>query len=207
MRAYKRNNELNGSLIQGWYLSDELVSKLLANTQELYNSDELHYSDNMKSYYGADFEFKLPKDLQKSYLDCLNKMVLTYENTYEELKKLNYKLNKGINLQYWKPKEHYSSWHCEIRNEVKYIYRNLVFMTYLNDISTGGETEFIHQIVKINPESGLTVSWPANSSHKHRGCMTEEHKYAITGWFELIPESQDSHFNIPNRDENKIFYS
>ena len=32
--------------------------------------------------------------------------------------------------------------------------RHMVFMTYLNDVSDGGETEFYHQDVKVKAEKG-----------------------------------------------------
>mgnify|MGYP001263064284 FL=1 len=58
-------------------------------------------------------------------------------------------------------------------------------MTYLNSITEkGGETEFMYQNVKIKPEKGLTLIWPASWQHTHRGnrCQKQE-KYIITGWY------------------------
>ena len=202
MKPYERNRELESSFVQGWYLPDELASEILKNFLDL---DELQYSNNVMCYYGTQFS-NISEEIQNKYFSCLNELVLKYENTYEGLKKLNYKLNKEINLQYWKPNEHFFKWHCEIDNHVEFIYRNLVFMTYLNNVTVGGETEFVYQNCKIQPKRGLTVIWPANWTHRHRGCMTEENKYAITGWFELVPEREDLHLNIPNRDQNTINY-
>ena len=56
-------------------------------------------------------------------------------------------------------------------------------MTYLNDISDRGGTAFFHQKLEVQPEKGLTLIWPADWTHTHRGVvsMTEE-KYIITGW-------------------------
>lgn len=203
MKPYERNEELSDSFIQGWYLPDKFVSEILKNFQDL---GELQYSDDIRGYCVATFS-ELPDKTQKCYLNYLNELVITYENTYKELKNLNYKLDKFINLQYWKPEKHYSKWHFEMGNATEVIYRNLVFMTYLNDISAGGETEFVYQKCKIKPKKGLTIIWPASWTHTHRGCMTKENKYAVTGWFELIPKRQDLHLDIPNRVENIIKYS
>ena len=57
-------------------------------------------------------------------------------------------------------------------------------MTYLNDVTDAGETEFFYQKVKIKPKKGLTVIWPADWTFVHRGNITPtQDKYIITGWF------------------------
>jgi hypothetical protein len=65
--------------------------------------------------------------------------------------------------------------------------RHLVFMTYLNDVEEGGETEWFHQNLRIKPEKGLTVIWPSDWTFTHRGLpSTIQDKYIITGWFNYI---------------------
>lgn len=62
--------------------------------------------------------------------------------------------------------------------------RHLVFMTYLNDIKNGGETEFIQQNFICKPRKGLTLIWPADWTFTHRGLPSlDEDKYIISGWF------------------------
>ena len=58
-------------------------------------------------------------------------------------------------------------------------------MTFLNDITEdGGETEWLYQKIKIKPEKGLTVIWPAEWPWTHRGVMCEKQaKYIATGWY------------------------
>ena len=58
-------------------------------------------------------------------------------------------------------------------------------MTYLNDvIKIGGETEWYYQNYKVKPKRGLTVIWPTDFTHTHRGIPTvEEKKYIFTGWY------------------------
>jgi hypothetical protein len=70
---------------------------------------------------------------------------------------------------------------------MKVLDRHLVFMTYLNDIEDHGETEFYHQMLKIKPEKGLTLIWPADWTFTHRGNPSpSEQKYIVTGWFNYI---------------------
>lgn len=62
--------------------------------------------------------------------------------------------------------------------------RHLVFMTYLNDVTDGGETEFFYQKIKIKPQKGKTLIWPADWTHTHRGIISPtQEKYIITGWY------------------------
>ena len=50
-----------------------------------------------------------------------------------------------------------------------------------------GETEFLHQKIKAKPRKGLTLIWPADWTHVHRGIVSaSEEKYIITGWFDFV---------------------
>ena len=63
--------------------------------------------------------------------------------------------------------------------------RALVYMTYLNDVSNGG-TEFLYQEFKTEARKGLTLIWPAEWTHTHKGIVSpDKEKYIITGWFNL----------------------
>jgi hypothetical protein len=82
----------------------------------------------------------------------------------------------------------YHVWHCE-QSDVACSDRVLVFMVYLNTLSEKacGETEFLYQQIKLNPEEGKVVLWPSAFTHIHRGnpVYNGECKYIITGWFNL----------------------
>tara|TARA_R100001086_G_scaffold156554_1_gene83760 strand:+ start:1855 stop:2496 length:642 start_codon:yes stop_codon:yes gene_type:complete len=80
----------------------------------------------------------------------------------------------------------YHAWHCE-RSEQNP--RHLVWMTYLNDIEEGGETEFYYQKLKVKPRKGLTLIWPVDWTHTHRGNIApNEEKMIITGWFSFLEQ-------------------
>jgi hypothetical protein len=95
---------------------------------------------------------------------------------------------ENSNIQYYKPGQGFKVWHSERTNPHEPISsRHLVFMTYLNDVTDGGETEFYHQKLKIKPKKGLTVIWPADWTYTHRGIVSPtQEKYIITGWFNYI---------------------
>ena len=60
-------------------------------------------------------------------------------------------------------------------------------MTYLNDVTDDGETEFYYQKIKVKPQKGLTLIWPADWTHTHRGNTSKtQDKYIITGWYSFI---------------------
>jgi hypothetical protein len=60
-------------------------------------------------------------------------------------------------------------------------------MTYLNDVESGGETEFLYQNLKIKPQKGLTLIWPTDWTHTHRGIPSmEEEKMIVTGWVHYL---------------------
>ena len=95
-------------------------------------------------------------------------------------------IKEAWNIQYYKPKEGYLNWHCE-RSCYQSDQRALVFMTYLNDVNDGGETEFYYQKRKVKAVKGKTLIWPTDFTHLHRGIVSPtEHKYIATGWFNFF---------------------
>jgi hypothetical protein len=92
---------------------------------------------------------------------------------------------ESFNIQHYKPNEGYFAWHTERGCNIHPMNnRHLVFMTYLNDVDDGGETEFYHQKLKVKAEKGKTVIFPADWTHTHRGITSpSQNKYIITGWY------------------------
>jgi hypothetical protein len=93
-----------------------------------------------------------------------------------------------INIQHYSPYGGFKIWHTErTSTSVKDCNRHLVFMTYLNDVSDDGETEFYHQKIKVKPEKGLTLIWGSDWTFTHRGIPSKsQEKYIITGWFDFL---------------------
>jgi hypothetical protein len=92
-------------------------------------------------------------------------------------------------IQKYNPGGGFFKWHCERAQATPALNstRHLVFMTYLNDVTDGGETEFQLQELKVQPKKGLTLIWPADWTHTHRGNPSPtQTKYIITGWFNFV---------------------
>jgi hypothetical protein len=89
------------------------------------------------------------------------------------------------NIQYYPPGGGYKVWHSERNSGYnKSSSRHLVFMTYLNDVTDEGGTEFYYQKELVQPKKGLTLIWPVDWTHTHRGIPSPtQEKYIITGWF------------------------
>lgn len=77
----------------------------------------------------------------------------------------------------------YHLWHSESSN-VEHMARVVVWMLYLNDDFDAGETEFVHQQVRVKPQAGTLVLWPAAYTHAHRGNPPYKGtKWVATGWW------------------------
>ena len=86
--------------------------------------------------------------------------------------------------RYVPPYQGYHAWHADwsSMNEV-FSTRMIVAMTYLNDVESGGETEWYHQNLKIEPTQGTMVIWPAYFTHIHKGHPPISNtKYIMNNW-------------------------
>lgn len=95
---------------------------------------------------------------------------------------------ENILIQHYKPKGGFFGLHTERGSKAPIkSARHLVFMTYLNDVVDGGETEFIHQNLRIKPKKGMTLIWLPDWTYTHRGIPSDtQDKYVVTGWFNFI---------------------
>ena len=165
------------------------------------NATDLHYSGEV----GKDIVDKTHKDCLQCNLDSNEKLFKEYTSqliniTHEYCEKYNFVnhyapwgIIEPINIKkYTPPHQAFHGWHTERAAPIMPIcLRNLVFMTYLNDVDDGGETEYFYQDLKISPKKGKTVIWPADWTHTHRGLPSlTQTKYIITGWFSFLPDER-----------------
>ena len=120
------------------------------------------------------------------YFENLKEIVKIYKKTYTYCDSYSpWALIEPINFQHYRANGGFKKWHTErttgIGIQAK---RHLVFMTYLNDVTDGGETDFFYQRIKIPPKKGLTVIWPSDWTYTHRGIPSKtQDKFIVTGWF------------------------
>ena len=129
-----------------------------------------------------------PKPPVIAYFDYLHKCFICYTKHYDvqfegtifnDVFKIH-KVRKTEGFHQW----HYENTSYESRD------RFLVYQTYLQAPSEGGETEFLLQSKRIDPVVGRTLIWPAGFTHKHRGNPPlKREKIYLTGWFNMSPFS------------------
>ena len=131
-----------------------------------------------------------PRDLEdkkfhvvSTYVENLKVCYSDYLEQWDFLKTFLPRVHIGpFKIQKYDVGGHYSALHSE-RTSLNNLYRMHVWMTCLNDVPNGGETEFPMFGLKINAEKGKTLIWPAEWTHAHLGAVvTKGNKYIINGW-------------------------
>jgi hypothetical protein len=181
---------LNKNFIAGWTMSDTTVCDDLV---EYHKTNPLSFVGKINNNEydprhkdSMDCQLLEP-ELARRYFTHLQQVIAAYAAEYPYC---DYYSKWGIIeepvIQHYRPGGGYHAWHTErnsggLENVTR---RHLVYMTYLSDVSDRGETEWLHQNLKVVPKKGLTVIWPADWTFTHRGIASpSEHKWIITGWF------------------------
>jgi len=114
-----------------------------------------------------------------------NKYYPIYEQEYSAVKYSGRHSNYHYKIQKTKIGGGYHNWHYE-SSEREVCHRLLTWILFLNDVNEGGETEFLYQHMRIKPEQGTLIIWPAGFTHTHRGNPPlSNDKYIVTGWTEF----------------------
>ena len=118
-----------------------------------------------------------------SYRTQLQWCLEQYVKIYPELMMSGFfNINTNFNIQHYNVNEGFNYYHYE-RDDLSTCSRNLVFMTYLNDVEDGG-TQFKYQNLITPAKKGLTLIWPTDFTHTHRGVISQtKEKYIVTGWY------------------------
>lgn len=119
----------------------------------------------------------------QDYFHQLQALFLDYKEQWPFLQTFLEKIQIGsFNVQRYLPGDHFANLHSE-RTHLSKLHRIFAFMTYLNDVEEGGTTDFHHYGLKIKPEKGKTLIWPAEWTHAHTGSLLKGgKKYIVTGW-------------------------
>ncbi|MDZ7662887.1 2OG-Fe(II) oxygenase [Thiohalophilus sp.] len=119
------------------------------------------------------------KDVDQALFQSLKTALLEFRETFPYFKGPFKDI--GYGLQRYQPGEYYH-WHIDGGSH-DFAMRQLVALWYLNDVSHGGETEFLYQNIKVKPQTGKLVLFPPFWTHEHRACVLEQGvKYIATTW-------------------------
>ena len=194
MKEFKLDKQ---TFMGGWYIDTKLCDKIIKIYKQiptvLKGGGETSKPDGSKeinkdikdssdiSIESNNFKYPLNK-----YHEQLQACLENYVKKYPDVNQLTrFVLTPRYNIQHYKKGGGFKMWHCE-RGDIATCKRCLVFMTYLNDVPDGG-TMFKNQDLTIPAKTGLTLIWPAEWTHTHKGQISNtKEKYIVTGWYHLI---------------------
>jgi len=97
-----------------------------------------------------------------------------------------HKTSSSVRIQKTKPTQGYHIWHCD-SDSVYTSRRMMAVILYLNTVEEGGETEFLHQSMRVPPVQGTLILFPSAWTHPHRGNPPlKGNKYIMTTWLEFM---------------------
>lgn len=157
------------------------VSNSIQNTAEVNKS--------IKDSNDISISLEVNKDKRiLDYVDKLNLLMGEYKKIYPEVNNLQTFSINNFYIQHYNKGGGFFKWHHE-RVNTNTQGRLFAFMTYLNTIDEGG-TAFLYQNITIQARKNLTLIWPAEWTHTHKGIVSEkEEKIIATGWFEWKKKS------------------
>ena len=147
--------------------------------------------------------FQLPHTEKTAVMKCLADGINQYASFIESTNQILEDLEvRTIKVQKTEPTGGFHYWHIEQDAHNGGHTRALAWTIYLNDVSRGGETEFLYQGVRIPPLKGLLSIFPAGITHPHRGNPPyDKAKYIITGWYELTTHSPIERYFVPKESK------
>lgn len=180
------------SFIGGWYIPknicDELILHFKNNKHNSKRGNVNYYEKkiiDLEVKDSNDLVYKFDdNDLTKTYTDHLQSCLVNYIKKYKSIEFYSkFSLEEaGFAIQHYPVGGGFKEWHFERGGNCN-SKRVLVFMTYLNDVDDGG-TEFYYQNIRTPAVKGLTLIWPPDFTHTHRGQISNtKEKYISTGWY------------------------
>ena len=181
-------NFIGSWMIEPLSLCDELITYFESNIAKQHigvtgGGSDLSAKDTMDIAIAPN-QLDLPgNEVFKLYINSLFTCYKDYLVQWPFLAQIAQNLEMGsFNLGRYLRGQHFQKMHTE-RDSLGNLHRVLAWMTYLNDVDEGGETCFSHYGLNIKPRKGLTMIWPAEWTHAHKGnVLLGESKYIITGW-------------------------
>ena len=175
---FDRENEVKKNSFDNFNSPSSVKEAVTAwgKRKDLYSALELKLSDENYFYRDviSDLDYIINQKIfkYKVWSDDLNQDLIKEVNepiTNDKLGNYIYRYGKWSMKKYRHPEDGYNAWHTDWTKDPYAIERVLSVQFYLNDVKEGGETEFLHQGIKIKPKKGRLVVWPVGFTHTHRG--------------------------------------
>jgi hypothetical protein len=188
----KKDNFICGYYSSRLDICEEIINYFEQSDKKYLGRTDKVYDPTIKDSVDCLLEGDL---LEKYIVEILSKALELYNQKYKFLDYYYpWAIREPVQIQKYEPNQAYRAWHTERMSPIGLsAFRNLVFTTYLKDVTgLGGETEFYYQKVKVKPKTGLTIIWPPDWTHTHRGIpAASDTKYIVTGWFNYINRQKE----------------
>jgi hypothetical protein len=125
--------------------------------------------------------------IEKTLQQIIYKYVTIYLDSlqYQEYKPFRKEILADYGFQIQSYKKNVGQYKIHNDTNIKWdiqFERVITFIIYLNTVDEGGETDFGY--MKIKPEAGKLVMFPATWTYPHSGLVPiSSDKYIVTGWF------------------------
>ena len=194
-RVSLQKQNLSPNFIGSWIMNPLSICDELIN----YFESNKHKQKRGATFVGENLDVKnstdvkvTPKDIKlpgnevfEKYFQILYLCYQDYVTEWPFLASFAENLEvSSFNLQRYQSGQHFQKLHTE-RSNLENLHRVFAWMTYLNDVDQedGGSTLFSHYDLAIQPRKGLTLIWPAEWTHAHKGnVLKANNKYIVTGW-------------------------
>lgn len=170
-----------------------------------FRRDTAVFMDSFNDESLSEKERELRKELTDTFAEILMPKIDEYLIDVGEWQDVSC-IPQNMKIQKYEAKKRggYYAFHCEQsykgNDELR---RLLTYTLYLNDIPEGeGETEFLHQGIRIQPKKGDLLIFPAFFTHTHRGNpVYTTDKYIATGWMLWANAEEHSEEEKENNDD------
>jgi len=174
-------------------LSKELCSNIIELFLNEKNQHEGLTSGGVNKHTKNTKDFHLTNNATKEWIEidnhlynALNKCLTDYREKYTAFQMFSEIKDTGFQVQRYIKNEGFYIYHNDFSAD-KEKYRILTFLFYLNDVEEGGETEFFYGKLKVKPEAGKCILFPASWTFPHTGIMPiSNDKFIVTGWLHLF---------------------
>jgi len=183
------------SFIGGWYIPENICDEIVKyfNVQKQKGNTGPGVVGHYKNQ-GVNDSVKVSEDCNISsnnfdypfneYREHLQLCLTKYTDRYDKINELtHFNINSDYNIQFYNKGEGFKVYHSERGGSKRSLSKILAFMTYLNNVDDGG-TEFFYQKITSPAKKGLTLIWPSDWTHTHKGQISyTKEKIIITGWY------------------------
>jgi len=155
-------------------------------TSSTFGGTELYSRDSSQLHYLHESPAVEHEPILLFAQDCLNH----YLDNHKHAKDVPvFGMPEGYNILRYKPTEAYHAVHTDW-GYPNSAHRHLTFCMYLNDVESGGETEFPEQNLKIKPVQGQAIIFPATWLYPHRSLETSVDRYVFNIFYGFFGENK-----------------